>query len=120
MIAQFPAWSEHRKRTSRCSRLDLWRLRPRSRLSRFGAEPSPGAIVVRDPSRQFPPASREGLQGRVLDRVTFEISLEGVLGSSAVNDNDARQEMPDIDLLGESSGLRINLLRNADRAYRVS
>jgi MipA family protein len=66
-------------------------------------------------------ASREGLQGRVYrsDRVTFEISLEGALGSSA-NDNDARQGMPDIDLLGEiGPGLRINLLRNADRADRV-
>ena len=66
-------------------------------------------------------ASREGLQGRVYrsDRVTFEISLEGALGSSA-NDNDARQGMSDIDLLGEiGPGLRINLLRNANRADRV-
>jgi outer membrane protein len=65
--------------------------------------------------------SREGLQGQVYrsDRVTFEISLEGALGSSA-DDNYARQGMPDIDLLGEiGPGLRINLLRNADRADRV-
>ncbi|QQP93294.1 MipA/OmpV family protein (plasmid) [Skermanella sp. TT6] len=66
-------------------------------------------------------ASREGLQGRVYrsDRVTLEISLEGALGSSA-DDNDAREGMPDIDLLGEiGPGLRINLLRNADRTDRV-
>jgi outer membrane protein len=66
-------------------------------------------------------ASREGLQGRVYrsNRITFEISLEGALGSSA-DDNYARQGMPDIDLLGEiGPGLRINLLRNADRADRV-
>jgi MipA family protein len=66
-------------------------------------------------------ANRESLQGRIYrsDRITFEISLEGALGSSA-DDNDARQGMPDIDLLGEiGPGLRINLHRNADRDDRI-
>ena len=66
-------------------------------------------------------ADRNGIQGRLYrsDRVTFEVSLEGALGSSA-DDNRARQGMPDIDLLGEvGPALKINLHRDSDRRERI-
>ncbi|MBK1838563.1 MipA/OmpV family protein [Azospirillum sp. YIM B02556] len=66
-------------------------------------------------------ADRNGIQGRLYrsGRVTFEVSLEGALGSSA-DHNRARQGMPDIDLLGEvGPALKINLLRDVDRRDRV-
>jgi len=66
-------------------------------------------------------ADRNGIQGRLYrsDRVTFEISLEGALGSSA-DHNRAREGMPDIDLLGEiGPALKINLHRDSDRRDRI-
>ncbi|EWY41912.1 membrane protein [Skermanella stibiiresistens SB22] len=66
-------------------------------------------------------ADRDGVQGRIYrsDRVTFEVSLEGALGSSA-DDNDARQGMPDIDLLGEiGPALKINLRKDAIANERI-
>ncbi|CAO3409186.1 hypothetical protein [Azospirillum largimobile] len=66
-------------------------------------------------------ADRSGIQGRLYrsDRVTFEVSLEGALGSSA-DDNRARQGMPDIDLLGEvGPALKINLHRDRGLRERI-
>jgi len=61
----------------------------------------------------FLQTSQNGIHGRLYqsNRITFDLSMDGALGSSS-NDDKARAGMPKIDYLGEiGPGLKINLTR---------